>query len=345
MNVQPAPKKFQHSWDFPTAIPVVKFGPRRLAHANIFVRDLDPSMAFYGKVCGFREVAREPGLHAGFLTNGNTHHDLGIVQCLKGDRDMHGRGGHLQMPKWRGHAPGLNHFGWEMENEKLLVAAFERAAAAGFPIHRTTDHQVSHSVYVFDPDGNQHEIYADAEKQWWKILRGGDIELISGEWTPGDPPATTEAKYHENPAIVRVEEAPFHPDRIARGTLLTPNFDPMRRFFRDLVGLEEIYVAPKGNFVCFRGTASEYDLALFQSSGAKGMHHCSFELANEDDFANSGAKLKAAGVKIEFEVDNAAKKAVFLKDPSGTYVELCHPRKLDFAIAAKADPAQQVFLV
>ncbi|MBM3508963.1 MAG: hypothetical protein FJX61_02325, partial [Alphaproteobacteria bacterium] len=97
--------------------------------------------------------------------------------------------------------------------------------------------------------------------------------------------------------------------------------------------------------VCFRGTASAHDLALFQSNGAKGMHHCPFELPNEDDFAAASAKLEAAGVKVEFEVYNAAKKAMFLKDPSGTYIEIYHPRKLDFAAATTADADRWVFLV
>ncbi|PYN49060.1 MAG: hypothetical protein DMD95_02100 [Candidatus Rokuibacteriota bacterium] len=51
---------------------VVRFHPRRLGHANLFVSDLDRSMRFYNAVCGLEEVRREPAIRIGFLSNGNT---------------------------------------------------------------------------------------------------------------------------------------------------------------------------------------------------------------------------------------------------------------------------------
>ena len=59
--------------------PAVRFHPRRLGHANLFVSDLDRSMRFYSAVCGLEEVRREPAIRIGFLSNGNTHHDVGLV--------------------------------------------------------------------------------------------------------------------------------------------------------------------------------------------------------------------------------------------------------------------------
>jgi catechol-2,3-dioxygenase len=44
--------------------------PRRLAHANLFVSNLETSMRFYNKVAGFEEVCRLT-TGAGFLSNGN----------------------------------------------------------------------------------------------------------------------------------------------------------------------------------------------------------------------------------------------------------------------------------
>src|SRR5690348_13796323 len=99
----------------------VSFAPRRLGHANLFVGDLDRSMAFYNGICGLEEVRREPGISAGFLTNGNSHHDIGLMQTMAAARV--GREGHVQVPEGRGTRPGLNHFGWEMKNEASLIAA------------------------------------------------------------------------------------------------------------------------------------------------------------------------------------------------------------------------------
>ena len=233
-----------------------------------------------------------------------------------------------------------------MENEKLLVEAFERAARSGYPMHRTTDHQLSHSVYLFDPDGNQHEIYTDAKKEWWEMFTGGDIELISGEWTPGDPPPTTDRRYHVNPEITRVEEVPFHPIRIARGVLVTKRFDLMRRFVTDLLGLVEIYASPDADFACYRGGASEFDLALFalENGGEAGLHHVSFELADESDLADAKDKLATAGITVDFEVDNARKRSMFLRDPSGTGVEFYADRSLNFDAIDQAPAARRPYL-
>ena len=47
------------------------FHPDRFAHANLFVADVEESVAFYRDVCGITEVFREPGIKAGFLSNAN----------------------------------------------------------------------------------------------------------------------------------------------------------------------------------------------------------------------------------------------------------------------------------
>ena len=138
----------------------VRFSPRRLGHGNLFVGELERSAQFYNKVCGLQEVYREPPIHAAFLSSGTSHHDIALMQISENERV--GRQGHIQVPRGRGEIAGLNHLAWEMENEALLVDAYDRAKTAGVHINRTADHQVSHSVYLFDPDGNLHEFYADA---------------------------------------------------------------------------------------------------------------------------------------------------------------------------------------
>ena len=65
----------------------VRFAPRRLAHANIFVGNLERSMSFYNKVCGIEEGRRETGIRAGFLSNGNTHHDIAAMESAKASND------------------------------------------------------------------------------------------------------------------------------------------------------------------------------------------------------------------------------------------------------------------
>ena len=55
------------------------FQPRRLAHVNLYVADLERSMDFYTRVIGIEEVYRTPLGGGGFVSNGNTHHDVGFT--------------------------------------------------------------------------------------------------------------------------------------------------------------------------------------------------------------------------------------------------------------------------
>ena len=63
------------------ATQAVRFRPRRLGHANLWVGDLEATSGFYNRVLGLEEVRREPEITASFLSNGNTHHDLGLLQA------------------------------------------------------------------------------------------------------------------------------------------------------------------------------------------------------------------------------------------------------------------------
>ncbi len=325
----------------------VRFSPRRLGHVNLFVGDLDRSMRFYHEVCGIEEVAREPGIGAGFLSNGNTHHDIGLIQVTEG-QILRGRGGHLQIPEGRGERAGLNHLGWELENEVQLVAAYRRAQASALPIHRLADHQISHSVYLFDPDGNLHEFYADAMKDWRGFFQG-ELDLLTGEWTPEDPPASPEPKYHANPEIRRVEDALVHSLRTTHAVLVAQDFQSMRDFLTDVAGLSIVYSAPDKHCLCLRGANSErrFDVALIAATGRlePGLHHFAFELIDASELDAAEQALVKAGLEIDTREDNSAKRSVFLRDPDGLRVEFFARRCCDFSALDAAPPERRPYLV
>jgi catechol 2,3-dioxygenase len=299
----------------------VKFRPRRLAHANLFVSDLERSMGFYNQLCGLEEVFREPGIDAGFLTNGNSHHDIGLVK-VSGGAQRTGRDGYVQLPAGRGRAPGLNHLGWEMENEAELVAAYERAVKAGVNIHRTTDHQVAHSVYLFDPEGNLLELYADVIEDWHVIFQPGN-DLISGAWTPGEPPPTRKSYYAEHPQISRVPGAIFHPRRITHAALVMRNLEEGARFYSDVVGLSEIGRSTDGRCVLLRGSVTKYDLALHAASPdlPAGLHHIGFDVPDEPDLDEAERRLDQGGIRPEMRVEDSTKRSVFVLDPDRIRLE------------------------
>jgi catechol 2,3-dioxygenase len=297
----------------------VRIQPRRLAHANLFVGELERSTEFYNKVCGFELVRREPGIWANFLTGGTTHHDIACMQATPQVRV--GLGGHVQIPQGRGQVAGLNHFGWEMENEEQLVAAYKRARDAKLEIQRTTDHQVSHSVYMFDPDGNMNEFYVDALRDWRSIFNLDDESLISAEWHPLAKQPSSERMYDETPNADKVAGAIFDPMYITHAIVVTKDFTKMRDFYVNVAGLSPAEETP-GKQVLLHGAAGKLDFALVSKADSKpGVHLLAFRLKDNVDLAQCAKALQAAGVEIQKRIDTPTKQAITIADPDGLQLE------------------------
>ncbi len=297
------------------------FEPRRLGHANLWVEDLKRSERFYHEVSGLTVEFWEPDLVATFLGTGNTPHDLGMIETTKGEA-RYGRNGLLQIPKGVGVAAGLGHLAWELRNEVELVDSFRRAKARGVATDLTVDHQVAHSVYLYDPDGNYMEYYCDTVKDWRQVLHG-EMELITAGWDPEESEPFSEPRYEESPEIRTVEEAPVHPRRVTHAVLLTDDLDGLAEFHRAVGGLEEIH--RDEGVVFLRGSLSHvpYHLVLCERSPGdeRQFHHVSFELESEGAVEAAETALGAKGIDMTQRVDNDSKRSFFLTDPDGLLSE------------------------
>ena len=291
------------------------FRSRRLGHVNLFVDDVDRSTRFYNDVCGLALEFRELGLRASFMGTGHTPHDLGMIETTKG-KDRYGKDGHLQLPKEAGETVRLNHIAWEIENEVELVAGYKRARARGVKIGRLADHQVAHSIYVADPDGNVVEFYVDTVHDWRKVLHG-DLDLITSTWDPEGAEPFADSRYDLEPAVRRVEQAAFHPRRLTHVVLATHDVSRQEAFYTDVAGLQTVQRAAGGDIVLMRG---RYDAVPFHlgivkvgAETATGLHHFALEL---DEPA------PASAAAIERRIDSVSKASTFLKDPDGFLIEL-----------------------
>lgn len=329
-----------------TSMPAVHFSPRRLGHANLFVGELDRSVHFYEKIAGFEDAFRIDQVKAAFLTNGNTHHDLGVVECST--KPLLGRDGKPVPSSERAHTPGLNHMGWEMENEQQLVEAYHRAVEGDLPIYRLIDHQTAHSVYLFDPDGHENEIYADMIADWRGFFDSQEGRPVTGSWEPAGAPLT-ESRFDLNPAWRRVEDAAIHSRRFTHITYLTANHGAMVDYYTDVMGLERVFESGTGDIVLFNGSGSNHAFTVglvAQGPGAAAaVHHYSYQAVDEDDLRAAEARLADAGVTIERKVDNASKLALFVRDPDDMLCEFYVARETDFASVMAEDAATRLYLL
>jgi catechol 2,3-dioxygenase len=129
----------------------------RIGHVHLTVSDLEKSLKFYRDLLGF-EVTTWYGDSAVFLSAGGYHHHIGLNTWA-------GKGA---TPSPRGHT-GLYHFAILLPDRKELAKVFKRLWEEKYPIQGASDHGVSESIYLADPDGNGVEIYADKpESEWTK---------------------------------------------------------------------------------------------------------------------------------------------------------------------------------
>ena len=130
---------------------------RYLGHVVFYVKNLEQSLAFYRDLLGFKEVGRVFNGAAAALTSGRTHHELLLIQV-----------GDAPGPP-PGPRRGLYHIGIKVgDSLDELRAAKRELEEAGIAIDGMSDHTVSQSLYLRDPDGNEIELYVDADESVWK---------------------------------------------------------------------------------------------------------------------------------------------------------------------------------
>jgi catechol 2,3-dioxygenase len=243
----------------------VEIAPQRLGHLNIFVSDYEKSGQFYSNVCGFKEVFREPGISMIFMSNGNTHHDLGLMEITTGIRT--GKDGYVQVAAGNGRTPGLNHLGFEMRTEQQLVDAYRRAKSKNVPINRTTDHQIAHSLYLSELNGHTLEFYADVVEDWRGVYANNTGKLISGHWDPEAKVPLQEQQGVYTGELYRSEESILPARNVAYAALPVNNLEASIDYYVDVLGLDLKYKNDEIKFAIMSGKAeSGCDVFLMEMS-------------------------------------------------------------------------------
>ena len=126
-----------------------------LGHVVLYVTDLEKVAGFYRDTLGFTEI-----LHAwpmAMFSSGRTHHEMLLIE-------VGGEPEHSVAPK-----PGLYHIGFKVADDtEDLKKVYRELKEKQVNIIGVTDHGVTHSIYITDPDGNELELYADVSDEWKK---------------------------------------------------------------------------------------------------------------------------------------------------------------------------------
>src|SRR5438445_7290304 len=112
-----------------------------IGHVHLKVADLDRALTFYRDVLGFEEMQRF-GDQAAFISAGGYHHHIGL-------NTWESKGGSLPAPG----TTGLYHVAIRYPDRKTLADALRRVVEADVPIEGASDHGVSQTIQLRNPDG------------------------------------------------------------------------------------------------------------------------------------------------------------------------------------------------
>jgi len=127
-----------------------------LGHVVYYVRSLEDSVRFYRDAVGLRVRGTVFNGRAALLSGGRTHHELLLIEVGAAPGPAAGK------------RIGLYHVGWKIgDSLDDLRTARDRLRRLGYTIDGQSDHTVSQSLYLRDPDGNEVELFADNPAYDW----------------------------------------------------------------------------------------------------------------------------------------------------------------------------------
>ena len=139
----------------------------RIGHVHLKVSDLDRALHFYCDILGF-DLMTMYGTQAAFVSAGGYHHHIGL-------NTWHSKG----LPHAPVNSVGLYHTAILYPTRKDLAIIYDRLRKAHHPLTGASDHGVSESIYLNDPDGNGVELYCDRPKEQWTYHADGTIEMFT----------------------------------------------------------------------------------------------------------------------------------------------------------------------
>lgn len=150
--------------------------PERIAHVVLKVRDLERSKTFYTEVLGMDVMSEMSRPRILFLANNRRdHHEIALLEV----------GQQASAPP--ANTVGLVHVAFRLRSEEELRAAYKELKEKNIPISFTVNHGITKSVYFFDPDGHELEVYCDNPPEEYAKLPNSYMGMDKLDFAPNDP--------------------------------------------------------------------------------------------------------------------------------------------------------------
>jgi catechol 2,3-dioxygenase len=262
----------------------------RLGPVHLTVTSLDRSIPFYENAIGLQLQDRADGI----ATLGTGDDPAVVLPELGGARPA-------------GRHAGLYHVALLYPTRAELAHAAGRLAITRTPIQGASDHGTHEAIYLPDPDGNGLELAADRPRDAWPELTAynlgpqpldlDDLLAAAGDGHPNATAAPGLAVGHLHLHVGDVEDG--------------------LRFYRDVVGFDEMIRLPTAAFVSAGGYHHHLAFNVWRGpgvppepAGTVGLRHWTIVLPDQESVDALRRRAEDAGVATE-DVDGA----LVLRDP------------------------------
>jgi catechol 2,3-dioxygenase len=287
-----------------------RIDPRtRPGHVHLKVADLERQLAFYQQVLGLR-LGRQDETGTGLGAGGP---DLVRLSQVPNGR------------RYRG-VTGLYHFALLYPDRRQLALAVARLFALGWP-NAPTDHIMTKTTYLDDPEGNTIELYCESPEDGIFALEDGQLLARRADGTPssGREPLDLQALFShleggDGYAGRRFEEPVSTEVRMGHFHLHVSDLEEARRFYHELLGFDDMGLARdfRMGMVSAGGYHHHVGYNTWQGEGAPppppealGLKHVSFTIPDREAWRAFLGRLEQAQVPYAH-----SSAGVLLADPS-----------------------------
>lgn len=222
---------------------------------------------------------------------------------------------------------GLYHLAIVVPSRKEFARVVARVISIGYP-HAPTDHVLTKSDYLWDPDGNGIELYCESpEDGTWQFAGGGFTSITSdGRVTSGRDPIDVHGLMTLLDPEDSLDERLPEGSRMGHVHLHVHDLQEATRFYHEVIGLDITGVAKAWgvSFVSAGGYHHHLGLNIWAGegappspSGAAGLRHFSIEVPTEAELTEVIGRVEADGAEV-----TAAPNGILVKDPSSNLVNI-----------------------
>ncbi|HLF26353.1 MAG TPA: VOC family protein [Anaerolineae bacterium] len=284
----------------------------RPGHVHLSVANLDRQVEFYQKVIGLKLHWRKD-VTAGL--------GVGNADLLRLTEARSGR-------RYRG-TTGLYHFAILLPNRRELARAIGRLLALRYPNY-PTDHVMTKTTYLDDPEGNNLELYTESPEDGTMAIVNGSAVVRRADGTPSDgrEPLDLEALFRELTTEDQLDEPMPRETRIGHYHLYVADLDQTMRFYHDVLGFDNMGVARafRMGMVSVAGYHHHIGFNTWVGEGAPppppdalGLRYFSFVLPNKAELEHVVERVQQAGIAAEHTEDG-----ILIRDPSQNTVLLTY---------------------